>query len=110
MQVRETPDVHDPEVERRFAALKEANRAALVTYLCAGDPDPQTSAELTKQVNELEARGWVKSEWGLSENNRRARYYTITESGRKHLFSESQVWLRYASAVGQVLRAEPSLA
>lgn len=61
-------------------------------------------------LRRLEDRGWVTSEWGLSENNRRARYYTITEAGRRHLRSESQVWLRYAAAVAHVLRAEPSLA
>lgn len=60
-------------------------------------------------LRRLEERGWVTSEWGLSANNRRARYYTITEAGRRHLSAEAAVWLRYAGAVRQVLRVAPSL-
>jgi PadR family transcriptional regulator PadR len=61
-------------------------------------------------LRRLEDRGWVKSEWGLSENNRRARFYTITAAGRTHLRNEAALWLRYSSAVAQVIRANPSLA
>jgi PadR family transcriptional regulator PadR len=61
-------------------------------------------------LRRLEDRGWVRSEWGLSENNRRARYYTITATGRAHLRAEAAVWLRYAGAVTRVLRVAPSLA
>jgi transcriptional regulator len=61
-------------------------------------------------LRRLEDRGWVSSAWGLSENNRRARYYTITRAGRAHLRDEAAVWLRYAGAVTQVLRAAPALA
>jgi PadR family transcriptional regulator PadR len=60
-------------------------------------------------LRRLEDRGWVRSFWGLSENNRRARYYSITPAGRKHLRSEAAVWLRYAGAVTRVLRAAPAL-
>jgi PadR family transcriptional regulator PadR len=60
-------------------------------------------------LRRLEDRGWVTSEWGRSENNRRARYYTITDAGREHLRAEAAVWLRFAGAVTQVLRAAPSL-
>ena len=61
-------------------------------------------------LRRLEDRGWVKSEWGLSENNRRARFYTITAAGRTHLRGEAALWMRYSAAVAQVIRAEPSLA
>jgi PadR family transcriptional regulator PadR len=61
-------------------------------------------------LRRLEDNGWVTSEWGLSENNRRARFYTITRAGRAHLRAEATVWFRYASAVTQVLRSAPSLA
>ncbi len=61
-------------------------------------------------LRRLEDRGLVASEWGLSENNRRARFYTITAAGRKHLRAEAAVWLRYSQAVTRVLRAEPTLA
>jgi PadR family transcriptional regulator, regulatory protein PadR len=47
---------------------------------------------------------------GSSQNNRRARFYTITTAGRKHLRSEASIWLRYSQAVTGVLRAEPSVA
>ncbi len=61
-------------------------------------------------LRRLEERGWVASEWGLSESNRRAKYYTITVAGRAHLRSEAAVWMEFAGAVGRVLRAAPSLA
>lgn len=60
-------------------------------------------------LRRVEDRGWVTSEWGLSENNRRARFYTITPAGRTHLRAEGAVWLRYAAAVTRVLRAAPAL-
>jgi PadR family transcriptional regulator PadR len=61
-------------------------------------------------LRRLEDRGWVTSEWGLSENNRRARFYTITAAGRRHLRNEAAVWLRYSQAVTRVLRAAPAVA
>ena len=61
-------------------------------------------------LRRLEDRGWVTSEWGLSENNRRARYYSITAAGRRHLRAEASVWMQYAQAVIRVLRAEPAVA
>jgi len=60
-------------------------------------------------LRRLEDRGWVTSEWGLSENNRRARFYTITTAGRTHLRGEAALWMRYSGAVAQVIRANPSL-
>jgi len=60
-------------------------------------------------LRRLEDNGWVTSEWGLSENNRRARFYTITRAGRAHLRAEATVWFRYAGAVSQVLRSAPAL-
>jgi PadR family transcriptional regulator PadR len=61
-------------------------------------------------LRRLEDRAFVSSEWGISENNRRARFYTITSAGRAHLRSEAALWMRYAGAVTQVLRASPSVA
>jgi PadR family transcriptional regulator PadR len=60
-------------------------------------------------LRRLEDRAWVTAEWGVSENNRRAKYYTITPAGRRHLRNEASVWLRYAQAVTRVLRSEPAL-
>ena len=53
----------------------------------------------------MEAKGWIESEWGLSENNRRARYYRLTVDGRRRLRSETETWTRYSEAVGKVLNA-----
>jgi PadR family transcriptional regulator, regulatory protein PadR len=56
-------------------------------------------------LHRLEQRGLVKSEWGVSENNRRAKYYALTPAGRKQLRAEEAKWERYATAVSKVLRA-----
>ena len=60
-------------------------------------------APLYKALHRLEAWGAVSAEWGLSENNRRARYYTLTARGRQQLREEESAWRRYAAAVFQVL-------
>jgi transcriptional regulator len=56
-------------------------------------------------LHRLEKRGWVQSEWGLSENNRRARYYSLTGEGRRAMRVETSAWTRYAEAVFRVLKA-----
>lgn len=61
-------------------------------------------------LRRLEDRGFITAQWGLSENNRRARYYALTAAGRRHLKTEAARWLEYSGAVTQVLRAAPSLA
>jgi len=53
----------------------------------------------------LEHQGWIHAEWGESENNRRAKYYSLTREGRKHFEREEQSWQRLASAIGVVLKA-----
>jgi len=52
----------------------------------------------------LEDRGWIKAEWGISENNRKARFYSLTAAGRKQLAVETADWERLASAINLVLR------
>jgi PadR family transcriptional regulator PadR len=56
-------------------------------------------------LHRLELRGLLASEWGLSENNRRAKYYRLTPAGRKHLASESASWRRLSGAVMRVMEA-----
>jgi PadR family transcriptional regulator PadR len=51
----------------------------------------------------LEQRGWIVSEWGVSENNRRARFYSITRSGRRHLAAEAESWARSVALVNRLL-------
>ena len=60
-------------------------------------------AALYKSLHRLEHSGAVDAEWGLSENNRRARYYKLTREGRRQLRSQESAWRRYAEAVSKVL-------
>jgi len=54
-------------------------------------------------LHRLERRGWIKAKWGASENNRRAKYYELSRSGRRQLELEESAWRKLAAAVGQVL-------
>jgi PadR family transcriptional regulator PadR len=53
----------------------------------------------------LSKRGWITSEWRKTENNRRARYYSLTAKGRKQLEREAESWERLSAAIGQIMRA-----
>jgi transcriptional regulator len=57
-------------------------------------------------LQRLEDRGWLKAEWGVSENNRRARFYTLTAKGRKQLVEKTDQWKRVSSAMTRILEAE----
>jgi PadR family transcriptional regulator PadR len=72
----------------------------------------QTSADML-QLNQgtlypalvrLEQRGWIRSKWGVSDNNRRARFYSLTKSGKKQLAVETKDWERMASLITRMLR------
>jgi transcriptional regulator len=54
-------------------------------------------------LHRMAKRGWVKAEWGVSENNRRAKYYTITAAGRRQLQLEASHWDQFASVIGKVM-------
>jgi transcriptional regulator len=56
-------------------------------------------------LHRLEQQGWIEAKWGESENNRRAKYYSLTKDGRKYLLAERVNWERLAGAIGLVLRA-----
>ncbi len=58
----------------------------------------------------LEQMGWITSKWGVSENNRRARYYTISRAGRKQLRAEADQWTRMSSIVGRFVEPSEDLA
>src|SRR5215208_6253598 len=55
-------------------------------------------------LHRLERKAWVESDWGLSENNRRAKFYQLTAAGRRQLRAELSAWTRYVEAVGKVLQ------
>ena len=54
----------------------------------------------------LQQKGWISSEWGASENNRKAKYYSITKAGRKQLANETRSWERISGVVERVLKLE----
>jgi PadR family transcriptional regulator PadR len=56
-------------------------------------------------LHRLEKKTWLNAEWGFSDNNRRAKYYTLSAAGRRQLRSEASSWERYARAVGKALAA-----
>ena len=58
-------------------------------------------------LQRLEAQGWISARWGTSANNRRARFYTLTKSGRAQLVRESNKWRRLAAAMARVLGPDP---
>jgi len=76
----------------------------------------QTSADvllvehgaLYPALQRLEAEGWIRAEWGTSDNNRRARFYTLTRDGRRQLARETDRWRRIAAAIGRVLGTAPA--
>ena len=59
-------------------------------------------------LQRLEDKGWIAAEWGTSQNNRKARFYTLTKAGRKQLATETNKWRRLAAAIGRVIGAEES--
>jgi PadR family transcriptional regulator len=60
-------------------------------------------AALYQALHRLEARGWIEAEWGLSDNNRKAKYYRLTSIGRRQVRAEISLWKRYAEAVFRVI-------
>jgi PadR family transcriptional regulator, regulatory protein PadR len=94
------------------ALLAEATHGYGIARWIEGTTDDVLRVEegsLYPALRRLEDRGLVESEWGISENNRRARFYSITARGRAHLMVEAIAWTRYAGAVTSVLRAAPAL-
>ena len=70
----------------------------------SGALDVEDSA-LYQAFYRLEARNLIAAEWGVTENNRKARYYRITSAGRSHLRAQTAQWLRYAETVSEILTA-----
>jgi transcriptional regulator len=69
----------------------------------AGDTLLIDHGSLYPALQRLESRGWIAAEWGISDNNRKARFYTLTKAGRKQLVAEAKQWRRLAAAVGRIL-------
>jgi PadR family transcriptional regulator PadR len=60
-------------------------------------------------LHRLEYKGWIRSDWGLSENNRKAKFYALTAAGKKQLLAELRQWDRLSTAIGLVLNANPEV-
>jgi PadR family transcriptional regulator, regulatory protein PadR len=61
-------------------------------------------------LHRLEKRGWLESEWGATEENRRAKFYSLTAEGRRQLTAEMHTWTQYADAMFRILNASPDTA
>lgn len=58
-------------------------------------------------LHRIEARGWIEASWGVSENNRRAKFYALTDDGREALEAQAKSWDEYVLAVARVMEARP---
>jgi PadR family transcriptional regulator PadR len=72
----------------------------------SGDELLVDHGSLYPALQRLELRGWIKAEWGLSGNNRKARFYEMTKAGRKQLRAERQQWRRLTAAIARILGPE----
>ena len=72
----------------------------------SGDVLQVSDGSLYPALHKLEQEGWIKSEWAPSENNRRAKYYSLTRPGRKELEKESANWKRLSAAISQIIQLE----
>ncbi len=103
----------------RIALLQGTLDLLILKTLILGRQHGQAIARLIQQQSEdvllvdhgslypalqrLEARGWVAPEWGVSDSNRKARFYTLTRAGRKQLVSGEAQWRRLTRAIGRIL-------
>jgi|SRR5579885_1666665 len=71
----------------------------------SGDVLQVGQGALYPALHKLEQNGWIRSEWAVSDNNRRAKYYTLTKAGQKALAKESADWERLAAAITGIIRA-----
>jgi PadR family transcriptional regulator, regulatory protein PadR len=70
----------------------------------SGDTLTIEDGALYTALHRMEKRGWIDADWGISENNRKAKYYQLTAAGRKQLRNKTDLWTRYATAVFRVLQ------
>ena len=91
----------------RTLAWEPMHGYAIATWIrdrTDGDLDLEDAA-LYRALHRLEKQGFVAAEWGLSENNRRAKYYRLTTAGRRALRAEAESWTRYVKTIGKVMAA-----
>jgi PadR family transcriptional regulator PadR len=89
----------------KILALQPLNGFSISQRLMqvSGDVLQVSDGSLYPALHKLEGEGWIKSEWKLTENNRRAKFYALTRLGRRHLEKEAQNWNRLAAAISNVV-------
>lgn len=92
----------------KILALEAMNGFAISQRLkqVSGDVLQVSDGSLYPALHKLENEGWITAEWKTTENNRRAKFYSLTRPGRKQLEKESENWGRLSSAISQVVRLE----
>lgn len=92
----------------KILALEPLNGWAIGQRLkqVSGDVLQVSDGSLYPALHKLEQEGWITAEWKPSENNRRAKFYSLTRLGRRHLQKESENWTRLSDAITQVVRLE----
>lgn len=80
-------------------AIKESSREVLQVE----------EGALYPALHRIEGRGWIEASWGVSENNRRAKFYALTKDGREALEAQARSWDEYVAAVARVLGGSPEL-
>jgi len=82
-----------------YAVLRSLERVT-------GDRLQVDEGALYPALHRMEQKGWLEAEWGITERNRKAKYYRLTRTGRQALAAEHRKWARYTEAVGMVLTAQ----
>src|SRR4029450_13936373 len=93
-------------VLKTLASNKRMHGYAITTQLprAAADLLRVEEGSLYPALHRMEQQGWLKSEWGVTEKNREARFYSLTAHGRKQRALEEESWARFTEGVGRVLR------
>lgn len=91
----------------KILALEPAHGWAIAHRIrqMSGDVLQVGQGALYPALHKLEQNGWIRAAWAVSDNNRRARYYTLTKAGRKALADESAGWERLATAITAIVKA-----
>ena len=92
----------------KILALEPQNGWAISLRLkqISGDVLQVSDGSLYPALHKLEQEGWIKAEWKPSENNRRAKFYSLTRLGRRHLEREADNWKRLSAAISHVIKLE----
>ena len=92
----------------KMLAMEPLNGWAISQRLksVSGDVLQVSDGSLYPALHKLEQEGWITAEWKVTENNRRAKYYSLTRLGRRHLETEAANWIRLSDAITHVVRLE----